>query len=101
MTARINSLSKEYVVVQVSTNPGGAAINTAVATVEFAFITEGEPSSWTSGEWTTSGQNTYARILVGTGSTVGALANGTYTVWLRISQTPEVVVRPAGTLVVT
>lgn len=103
MPARISSLSKEYLVVPVKTNPGGVAVNTAIATVEFAFLAGGEPqeADWKNGEWTSSGQTDYARVLIGPGSTAGALSDGNYTVWLRVSQSPEVVVRPAGSLTVS
>lgn len=99
--ATISSLSKEYIIVPVETSPGGESIHTGVASVEFAFPQVGEPTTWFNGEWQTVGQKTYARVLVGPGSTVGTLGDGTYVVWLRVTQNPETVVRPAGLLKVT
>lgn len=101
MTARISSLSKEYVIVQVDTSPGGQTLSIGTASVEFAFPASGEPLTWFTGEWQTVSQQNYARVLVGPGSTVGVLPDGVYTVWIRVSQNPETVVRPAGVLVVT
>ena len=56
-------------------------------------------SSWETDATTTP--NTYlARCLVGPGGTV-ALAAGTYEVWVKITDSPEIPVLRSGTLVVT
>lgn len=100
MPATVSSQSREYVVVPVDTVSGGQELDTAVATVEFSFTKSGEPATWHAGDWQQVSQNVFARILVGTGGTV-ALADGDYTVWLKVTQTPEVVVKPAGRLLVS
>lgn len=107
-THTISSLTKEYVLVEVVTSVGGVVQDPTGDVVEFAAAAPGtEPSSWTAGSWetdTTTDPDTYhARILVsGTGGGGSlALADGTYDLWVRITDSPERPARRAGTLIVT
>lgn len=104
----ISSLSREFIRVRVTAKEAGAVIDPTAKTVEMAIIAgSGEPvaTDWKAASWetdtTTDPDTYYARIEVGPGSTVGALADGLYGVWVRITDTPEVPVRRAGTLLVT
>lgn len=100
---RISSLSKEYARVEVSAREGGAVVDLSNMAVEMAFTAPGvEPVSgdWKSAGWETVPPSRYiARCLIGPGGTV-TLTDGTYDVWVRITDSPEVVVLPSGQLVI-
>jgi hypothetical protein len=102
---RMSTLSTEYVRVKVAATVNGAAINPTSDAVQFAFTLDGaNPTSWVSGSWETdaTGQVAiyYARTLVGpSGGTV--LAAGTWTVWLKVTDSPETPVRQVGVLIVS
>ena len=105
---RISSSSREYVLVDIAATVAGVVQDPTGDTVEFAAVTPGsEPSSWTAGSWetdTTTDPDTYAaRILIsgtGGGGTL-ALADGTYDLWVRITDSPERPARPVCRLVIT
>lgn len=73
--------------------------------VQFAF-TEGygvTPSVWVTGSWDSTvvqGSWYNAKCLVGPGAGGTALAAGTYTVWLKVTDNPEIPVRQTGTLII-
>lgn len=104
----ISSTSREHVLVSVSATEAGVTQDPTGDTVEFAAVAPGtEPSSWTAGAWetdTSTDPDTYhARILV---SGVGGggdltLADGTWDLWIRITDSPERPSRRVGTLIVT
>lgn len=99
----ISALSTEYVRVPVLTT-----FNPTNDVVQFAFLVDGtQPSSgdWKAGSWETDTINGittyYARCLIGpTGGTMTLVA-GSYRIWLKITDNPEVPVRIAGTLIVS
>ena len=102
-----SSLSKEYVKVRISAREDGVVVNPTADTVEMAFTSaEAEPTSpdWKAAEWetnTSTDPDTYwARCLVGPGGTV-ALTDGTYRVWVRITDSPEIPVLRSGLLIIT
>lgn len=106
----ISSLTREYVRVSVAARENGVAVNPTGDTVQLAFVTPGtEPGSsdWRAAVWevdaTTSPATYYARCLVsGTGGGGTAeLAEGTYAVWLKLTDTPEIPVREVGRLTIT
>jgi hypothetical protein len=75
-------------------------------TVEFSFPAEGSrPTVWSAGSWDGSYSNGYATAV---GPTVGftdsaatvELAVGTYLVFVRVTDDPEVPVRQAGAIVI-
>lgn len=101
----VDATSIEYVRVPVAAREDGAAVNPTTSTVEMAVKTSGVPSGgdWKTAAWETDATTTpdtyYARILVGTGTAIGALAAGdTYSVWVRITDSPETPVKRAGFL---
>lgn len=74
-------------------------------TVQMAFVASGDPQSgdWNTASWaaqqnlpTTQG---IAQCLVGPGGTI-ALATGTYTIWVKVTDSPEVPVQVAGLLTI-
>jgi hypothetical protein len=100
----ISSLSTEYVVVPVNAVFDGTLYDPTGDVVQFAF-TVGygvQPSVWYTGEWDTNPVQGYwynAKVLVGPSSPV-VLAQATYTVWVKITDDPEIPVRQVGTLTV-
>jgi hypothetical protein len=89
--------STEYVFVPVSALGVNAPLNPTSDTVQFAFVQGATaPSSYVGGTWFVPQANTYyAACLVGPAGTV-TLTPGIYTVWLKISDNPEVPVRTPG-----
>lgn len=105
---QITSISTVWIkaVVQTDEDP-------TFATVRFAVVDLGteEPTelAWVVGEWETPtpapkrGEfyRAIARVKVGPGTAIGALANGKYTKWARVTSADEDVAVPFGTLTVT
>lgn len=81
----IPSLSVEYVKVPVT----GPTSLTSL-TVQMAVVPQGQDPA--GGDWKTAAWiGSSAAVLIGTGSTVGALTRGlTYGVWVKITSSPEV-----------
>jgi hypothetical protein len=106
---RLSHLSTDYVRVPVSGTDSGLPANPTVnGAPDLAFVAEGvTPSAgdWHAGEWetdaTTSPATYLARTLVGPTAAAGALAPGTYAVWVRWTDVPEhPVLTAASTLLV-
>lgn len=104
---RISAASTENVDVPVSARFMGQAYDPTADAVYFAFKSDGTtPTSgdFTVGSWETdatlSPPTYYARTLVGPVSPGLALPRGSYLVWLKITDNPEVPVRPVDSLVV-
>ncbi|MGW2692340.1 hypothetical protein ACWC3Y_10815 [Streptomyces sp. NPDC001296] len=99
--------SRQYVQALVDVTVAGQPYNPTVDTVEFAFsAVSARPTTWYTGGWDGTqpvpGTNGYtAQVLVGPGSSGPTLAAGKYTVWIRITDTPEQPVINVGQLVVT
>ncbi len=99
----ISSASKEYVRVLVRAWDSGSQVDPTSLTVQMAFLppTTSTPSTgdWKTASWETDSTTTptsyYARCLVGTAVTLTA---GVYTVWVKVSGSPEVPVLRAGEL---
>lgn len=102
MSMSMSTLSTEYVRVRVSATKNGIAYVPTSDTVAMAFVTPGStPASgdWKTASWETAGSVYYAICLVGPGG--NALAAGTYKVWVKVTDSPEVPARPtADTLTV-
>lgn len=102
---RISVLSKEIVRAAVRASSAGLPVNPTANVVEFALLaTTGDPAGgdWKAGAWDTSIIGTYvAALVVGPGSTFGALAPGDYYAWLRITDVAsgEIVVRQFDKLI--
>lgn len=96
--------SLEYVRVPVYAESSGAQVNPTADTVQMAFLAGSqapESGDWKSASWDTDATTTpttyRAQCLVGPAGTV-TLTRGTYTVWVKITDSPEVPVRPVGSL---
>lgn len=98
-------LSLEYVQVPVSITVNCVPYDPTGDVVEFAFMpvgTDPAPADFKFGIWVACGvplQFT-AEILVGPGGTF-VLPVGTYEIWIRIVDTPEIPVRSVGFLAIT
>jgi hypothetical protein len=96
--------SLEYVQVPVHAESSGAQINPTTDAVHMAFLPGSqapEAGDWKSGSWDTDATTTpttyRAQCLVGPSGTV-TLTRGTYAVWVKITDSPEVPMRPVGSL---
>lgn len=91
--------SLEYVQVQVSAPGVNGPYDPTGDVVQFAFEpSSAAPSTWYTGSWFTPVANTYfAQCLVGPSGAV-TLTPGTYTIWIKITDSPEIVVRTPGSL---
>lgn len=101
-----SSLSTEYVPVDVKATVHGAPYDPSADAVAFAFMTNSSatPSSgdWHAGSWDTIGLNRWvAQCLVGPGTGGVALSTGTYWIWVKVTDDPEVPVEQVGQLVIT
>jgi hypothetical protein len=96
-----SSLSLQYVPVQITVQVGVPTGDT----VQFAFTTGGadpQAGDWKTASWATNitglPNGVYiAQCLVGPGGAV-QLAAGTYQIWVKITDNPEVPVLKGGTL---
>jgi hypothetical protein len=120
MHLRVSSLSTEYIRVPVAAlDDEGALVDVTGMDVELAFVDTGvEPDDesgsedWWEADWETSElawvdvgatrvQTPYkARVLIGPAGDVD-LGDGTFDVWVRITDQVEVPVRLAGGLTIT
>jgi hypothetical protein len=103
MSARISHLSLEYVRVSVDATREGVAYDPSSDPVELAFLVGGAvpgDSDWLAAEWELVGGFAFARLLVGPGGG-HVLPVGTYSVWVKVTDDPEVPVKRAGVVVVT
>lgn len=99
----IAAASLEYVRVRLDAEEAGVQVDPTSLTVSMAFMVSGSPvsgdlktASWEVDE-TTRPTTYYARCLVGPGGAV-ALKPGIYTVWVKVTDSPEVPLIPAGPL---
>lgn len=103
-TLVISRLSTEYVIVPVNAVVDGVTFNPTNDPVQFAF-TMGygvTPSIWITGAWEPNpvqGVWYNAKCLIGPGSST-VLTAGTYTVWIKITDDPEIPVRQSGTITI-
>lgn len=90
----IPSSSVEYIKATVTGN-----YTTSMAVVMAIVTADSEPVSadWKTAAWDV----TDAKILIGTGSAVGALVEGLYDVWVKITATPEIPVIRSGRIKIT
>jgi hypothetical protein len=107
-TLTLSHLSTEYVLVPLQVTKSGVSYNPTGDTLQFAFMPNSvqQPTSgdWVNGVWETVATNIIypynATCLVGpSGST--ALTTGTYIIYLKITDNPEVPVLVGGQLVIS
>jgi hypothetical protein len=93
-------LSTRNVRVQVSDVVDGVAlVDPTGDEVSFAFMAPGvnpSPTDLVTGSWQTIGTNFYALCLVGPGGHV--LTTGTYLIWIKVGDSPEIPVEIVGVL---
>lgn len=100
-----SALSLQYVQAQVSATAAGSPINPTGDVVQFAFPLDGaQPSTWYTGSWDGTSPRSngmyVAHCLVGPGGTV-TLTAGSYNVWVKVTDSPEVPVIDVGLLQIT
>lgn len=105
-TIAISSLSTEMILIPVSATFSGSPHNPTSDVVQFAFTpgltSSPQISDWVSGSWDTAQNAIYpyiAQCLVGP-SGVKTLTAGEYSVWIKITDNPEIIVQQVGILVV-
>jgi hypothetical protein len=104
-TIGFSHLSTEYILIPVAATKNGAAYNPTADAVQFAFMATAtqvpQVSDWQSGTWdTTSGNPIYpynAKCLVGPTGTIN-LGIGTYVIYIKITDSPEIPVLVGGQL---
>lgn len=102
MSLRQEADSLQYVKVKVTATVSGAAYDPTSDTVKMAFTaidTNPVSGDWNTADWETIGSNYYARCLVGPTGTI-TLAAGTYVVWVKITDNPEIPILRSGSLLV-
>lgn len=107
-TLVFSHLSTEYVLIPLQATKAGALYNPTSDVVQFAFMPTAvqvpQVSDWVNGVWETAATNLIypynAKCLVGpNGST--ALTMGTYVIYLKVTDNPEIPVLTAGQLTVS
>lgn len=100
----LSHLSLEYVKVPVSVTINGAAYDPHLDVIQMAFpVRQIDPvaGDWKVASWEADGAGGWlARCLVGPGGAV-TLAAGTYDVWLKIVDSPELPIRRVGLIEVS
>lgn len=103
----LSQLSTEYILIPVSASKSGLPYNPTGDTVQFAFMPTPtqvpQPSDFSAGSWdviTTDIIYPYAaKILVGPAGTV-TLGIGTYVIYIKVQDSPEVPVRIVGQVLI-
>jgi hypothetical protein len=94
-----------YVQVPIQATVSGTPYDPTGDAVAMAFMPgSGQPGSgdWNTGSWQTTAQGIYlAQCLVGPENSGVVLAPGTYAVFVKITDNPEVPVLPSGSLQIT
>jgi hypothetical protein len=104
----LSHLSTEYVLIPVAVTKAGVSYNPTSDTVQFAFMSTPTQipgvSDWQTGAWDTDSTNILypytAKCLVGPAGTI-TLTDGTYVIYLKITDNPEIPVLVAGQLVIS
>lgn len=101
MSVTISSLSTEYLRVPVRLVEAGVVQDPTALVVEFAFEEgDAEPTTWVAGSWETAGDTYYGRVLVGPTGTINP-GDGTWWLWIRVTDSPEKPVRRVGRIRIT
>lgn len=88
----------KYIKSEIVVSINGAPYDPTGDQVDWAFVAPGEDrdaASWTAGSWETAGTRHWVRILVGADV---VLARGTYSVYVRITDDPEIPLEHVGRL---
>lgn len=105
-TVRMSRLSTQYVQVPVEAIVNGSAYNPTADTVQMAFMAGWAlpgNTDWLTASWSdsTAPGIWLAQCLVGPANSGKNLEPGTYAIWVRITDHPEVPVFTPGSLVIT
>lgn len=102
----ISHLSTQYVIIPVNATVSGTSHNPTGDNLAFAFLANPSASpqntDWVAGSWDTANNALYpylAQCLVGPTGTI-TLGTGSYTIWMKITDNPEIPVLQAGTLTI-
>jgi hypothetical protein len=101
-----SALDLRYVKLPVEAVVDGVAIDPTADVVAMAFPLPGvdpQTGDWKAGSWETIAgirPRYNLRCLVGPGGTI-ALSRGTYDIWARVTDSPEVVVQKVGAIRIT
>lgn len=103
MLATIPRTSTEYVYVPVGAKASGVAVDPTSDTAVMAFLAgAGPPESgdWKTASWDTDPTTTpptyQARCLIGPSGGTVTLTAGIWTVWVKVTDSPEIPVKRAG-----
>lgn len=108
-TLEFSSLATEYVVIPVAATKAGVAYDPTGDVVQFAFMPTATQvpatADWVTGSWETAATSIIypynARCLVGPATASStALTGGSYTMYLKITDSPEIPVLVIGTLAI-
>lgn len=97
MSVSVSDLSTVFVKSRIVASKNGAAYDPTLDLVEVAFKAPGvDPAGpdWHAASWETASAAYYARLLVGPAGGL-VLAVGTYKMWIRVTDAPEVPVLEA------
>lgn len=103
MSVKQSSISLEYVRVPVAATVNGAAVDPTSDAVKFAFKPEGvtpATGDFVTGSWETAGSVYLARCLVGPAG-AAVLTPGSYRIWIKITDSPEVPARDVDSITIT
>ncbi len=102
-TLLLSALDTRHIQVPVAAFVGGTWINPTADVTQMAFLPIGSTpgtSDWHTGSWDTTPSGAYvAQVLVGPTGGV-ALTRGTYAVWVKVVDNPEIPVAQTGTLTI-
>jgi hypothetical protein len=101
----LSQLATEYILIPVSATKSGEPYNPTSDTVQFAFAPTAtyvpQSGDWVSGSWDTDTTNVLypysAKCLVGPAGTI-TLGVGTYIIYIKVTDNPEIPVLVAGQL---
>lgn len=99
----MSQLSTEYIYVTITAEPGTEPVTASSILVDMAFMSrDSQPTApdWNPADLTDDNGAVVAGVLIGPGSTVGALTPGAYGVWIRITEASETPVRKVGSLTI-
>ncbi len=104
MPSTFSALSKEYVRVPIGATESGSPVDPTSDSVTMAFAAPGvTPTSFNTASWetdtTANPDKHYARSLIGPG-TSNVLTAGRYSVYVKITDNPEIPVLPAGEIII-
>ncbi len=99
MTIRIEALSTEYIHIPVTSDGDVTAAPVSIAIV--ARGTEPDSGDWQNAAWKPNTTPPQATVLIGPGTPFGLEQGSAYDVWVRVTESPEIPIRRAGSIYLT